>query len=76
MYCFLVIIERDNQGYGAYAPDLPGCVAVGDTQEDVEKNMREAIIMHIQGMVEDQEAIPSPSTIAEYVDISLPNSTT
>ena len=47
MHRFLVIIEKENHSYGAYSPDLPGCVAVGDTLEEVEKNMREAIAMHI-----------------------------
>ena len=47
MYRFLVIIEKGSNSYGAYSPDLPGCVAVGDTREEVEKNMREAIKMHI-----------------------------
>ena len=52
MYRFLVIIEKGNQNYGAYSPDLPGCVAVGDTVEEVEKNMREAIAMHLRGKIE------------------------
>ena len=72
MYRFLVIIEKGKQGFGAYSPDLPGCVAVGDTQEEVEENMREAIVMHLQGMIEDQEPIPSPQTMVEYMDITLP----
>jgi predicted RNase H-like HicB family nuclease len=72
MYRFLVIIEKGIRGYGAYSPDLPGCVAVGDTQEEVEKNMREAIVMHLQGMIEDQEPIPAPQTTVEYMDITLP----
>ena len=74
MYRFLVIIEKANNSYGAYSPDLPGCIAVGDTQEEVEKNMRDAIIMHIQGMIEDNEPIPMTQTKAEYMDISLPGS--
>jgi predicted RNase H-like HicB family nuclease len=74
MYRFLVIIEKGSQSYGAYSPDLPGCVAVGDTQEEVEQNMREAIIMHLQGMMEDQEPIPLPQTTAEYLDIPFPSS--
>ena len=74
MYRFLVIIEKGSQSYGAYSPDLPGCVAVGDTREEVEKNMREAITMHLQGMIEDQEPIPMPQTTAEYMDIPLPGS--
>ena len=74
MYRFLVLIEKGEQSYGAYAPDLPGCVAVGDTQEEVEQNMRAAIALHLQGMVEDHEPIPTPETMAEYIEVSLPGS--
>ncbi len=74
MYRFLVIIEQGENSYGAYSPDLPGCVAVGGTKEEAEKNMREAIEMHIQGMIEDNEPIPVSHTIAEYVNISAPTS--
>ncbi len=73
MYRFLIIIEEGQQNYSAYAPDLPGCVATGHTREEVEQNMRQAIAMHIQGMVEDQEPIPITHTTAEYIDVSLPN---
>ena len=73
MYRYLVIIEKGDQGYGAYAPDLPGCVAVGDTREEVEQNMRAAIALHLKGMLEDQEQIPTPETTAEYLDIPAPN---
>jgi predicted RNase H-like HicB family nuclease len=74
MYRFLVIIEKGSQNYGAYSPDLPGCVAVGDTVEEVEKNMHEAIKMHIRGMIEDHEPIPIPQTTARYMDINIPDS--
>lgn len=74
MYRFLVIIEQGDSSYGAYSPDLPGCVAVGTTREEVEKNMREAIEMHIQGMIEDKEPIPISHTEAEYINISAPTS--
>lgn len=74
MYRFLVIIEKGEHSYGAYSPDLPGCVAVGDSREEVEKNMREAIRMHIRGMIEDQEPIPVSRTVAEYMDISISGS--
>jgi len=74
MYRFLVIIEKGEQNYGAYAPDLPGCVAVGDTREEVEEQMRAAIALHLQGMIEDHEPIPTPETTAEYLDIALPGS--
>lgn len=58
MYRFLVIIEQGETSFGAYSPDLPGCVAVGKTREEVEENMRTAIEMHIQGKIEDGELIP------------------
>ena len=58
MYRFLVIIEQGETSFGAYAPDLLGCVAVGKTREEVEENMRTAIEMHVQGMLEDGEVIP------------------
>src|SRR5260370_41840946 len=74
MYRYLIIIEKGNQNYGAYSPDLPGCVAVGDTVEEVQKNMQEAIAMHLRGMIEDQEPIPTPQTTAKYVDISFSDS--
>ena len=64
MYRFLVIIEQGEHSYGACAPDLPGCVAVGDTREEVEQNMREAIRMHLQGMLEDQEEKPADDSNA------------
>ena len=74
MYRFLIIIEKGDHNYGAYSPDLPGCVAVGDTVEEVEKNMHEAIKMHIRGMIEDHEPIPIPQTTARYMDSNIPNS--
>ncbi|HEY7832021.1 MAG TPA: type II toxin-antitoxin system HicB family antitoxin [Ktedonobacterales bacterium] len=73
MYRYLVIIEQGETSYGAYAPDLPGCVAVGDTREEVERNMREAIAMHPQGMIDDQEPIPPATSTSAYLDVSLPN---
>lgn len=74
MYRFLIIIEEGSRNYSAYVPDLPGCVATGRTREDVEENMRKAIAMHIQGMLEDQEPIPVSHTTAEYIDVPLPHS--
>lgn len=74
MYHYLVIIEKGENNYSAYAPDLPGCAATGDTLEKVEKNMREAIEMHLEGMIEDHERIPIPRSIAQYMDITLPGS--
>ncbi|GAC1378420.1 MAG: type II toxin-antitoxin system HicB family antitoxin [Ktedonobacteraceae bacterium] len=74
VYRFLIIIEEGEHNYSAYVPDLPGCVATGHTHEEVEKHMREAIILHLEGMLEDQEPIPTSQTSAEYIDILLPGS--
>lgn len=70
---FLIIIEQGSHNYSAYAPDLPGCIATGKTVEEVKANMREAIKMHLEGMIEDQEAIPTSQTMAEYVDVTIPD---
>ena len=66
---YLVVIEQAQDGsYSAYVPDLSGCVAVGqDTAEHAKKLIREAIEAHIQGLIEDGEPIPEPTTQAEYV---------
>lgn len=65
---YAVIIEKGQENYGAYVPDLPGCVAVGDTVEEVERLIREAIDFHLAGMREDGTPIPQPTTLCEYVD--------
>ncbi len=71
MVCFLIIIEKSSENYGAYSPGLPGCVAVGDTVEEVKRDMREAMRMHIQGMIEDCEAVPMPDATASNVPIPV-----
>ncbi len=67
----LVIIEKGENSYGAYSPDVPGCVAVGDTREEVEERMREALWFHLQMMREENLPLPEPQTVAEYMDIPL-----
>ncbi|MFH1259323.1 MAG: type II toxin-antitoxin system HicB family antitoxin [Elusimicrobiota bacterium] len=73
MYRFLIVIEKINKNYSAYSPDLPGCVATGETLEKVEKNMYEAMEMHIQGLIEDHLAVPKSRASAEYVVIKQEN---
>ena len=63
-----VIIEKANGNYSAYVPDLPGCVASGDTVAAVENEIREAIRFHIDGLQADGIVVPQPTTIAEYVE--------
>lgn len=61
---YAVVVERaEDGGYGAYAPDLPGCVAVGETEEETISLMREAIEFHLAGLREAGEAVPDPSTV-------------
>lgn len=69
MYKFLIIIEKTDKNYSAYAPELPGCVATGKTVEEVENNMYDAIEMHLDGLKEDNSPIPPNSALAEYVVI-------
>jgi predicted RNase H-like HicB family nuclease len=65
---YLVIIERDEEGgYSAWAPDLPGVVAAADTYDECLQLMREAVAFHLEGMREDGEPIPQPSTVAATV---------
>jgi predicted RNase H-like HicB family nuclease len=67
----LVIIEKGEHSYGAYSPDVPGCVAVGDTREEVEQLMKEALQEHLQMMREENLPLPQSRTEAEYMDIPL-----
>ncbi len=69
MYRYLIIIEKANGNFSAYSPDLPGCIATGKTQEEVARNMHDAIEMHLQGLREDDLPIPQPSVVAEYVTV-------
>lgn len=69
MYRFLIVIEKADRNYSAYSPDLPGCVATGETHKEVEQNIHEAIEMHIKGLIEDHLPVPKPHAIAEYVAI-------
>lgn len=64
-----VVIEKGETSYGAYVPDLPGCVAVGDTLEEVKTLIAEAIEFHLEGMLEDGLSIPQPISIAHEVEV-------
>jgi predicted RNase H-like HicB family nuclease len=64
---YAVLFEQTGTGYSAHVPDLPGCIAAGDTLEETAQLMREAIRLHLAGLREDGEPIPEPKTIAEYV---------
>lgn len=67
---YVVIIEKGETGYGAYVPDLPGCVAAGETIDEVRQLIREAIPLHIEMMRQQGEQVPSPTSLAETVRVA------
>jgi len=69
---YAVVIEKAKNNYSAYVPDLPGCIAVGDTLEETEQMIREAIEFHIEGMLLDGDPEPAkPSTRCRLIDIDM-----
>jgi predicted RNase H-like HicB family nuclease len=70
MMQYVVVLERTDNGYSAYAPDLPGCVAAGDTLEETETLMREAITGHLELLRERGEPVPQPASHATLVEVA------
>ena len=68
---YAIVIEKANGNYSAYVPDLPGCIATGDTESEVESLIREAIEFHVTGLREDGLPVPPPSSKVEYVDVAV-----
>jgi predicted RNase H-like HicB family nuclease len=66
---YAVIIEKGDTSYGASVPDLPGCIAVGETLEEVERLIREAIAFHLEGLTSEGLPIPEPTTLCAYVEL-------
>lgn len=66
---YLVIIEKAESNYSAYSPDLPGCVATGDTKGETMQRMREAIALHLAGLREDGLPVPPASSTADYIAV-------
>lgn len=67
---YAVVIEQAAGNFSAYVPDLPGCVATGSTPQEAEREIREAIALHLDGLREDGVAVPPPVSRVEYVDIA------
>lgn len=67
---YAIVVEQADGNYAAYVPDLPGCVATGDTRAEVETAIREAIELHLEGLAEDGFPIPEPSSQVDYVDVA------
>ena len=66
---YSVVIEKTDNGYSAYAPDLPGCIAAGDSQVEVEELIREAIIMHLESLREHGDPGPEPQTSVALIEV-------
>ena len=67
---YAVVIEKGARNYSAYVPDLPGCVSVGDTPDEIKAEIREAIEFHLEGLRADGLPIPKPTSTAEYVEVA------
>jgi predicted RNase H-like HicB family nuclease len=65
---YAIVIEKADGNYSAFVPDLPGCVATGDTVEEVEREIRKAIQLHLDGLREDGLPLPQPAALCEYVE--------
>lgn len=68
---YAIVVEKGPVSYGAYVPDLPGCVAAAETRSEVLRLIREAIEFHIDAMRGEGLPIPEPSSSAEYVDVAV-----
>jgi predicted RNase H-like HicB family nuclease len=66
---YLIVIEQTGSGYSSYSPDLPGCVSTGGTREEAERNMREAIEFHVDGLKEEGYPVPEPQSSSSYIEI-------
>ncbi|MCA1618366.1 MAG: type II toxin-antitoxin system HicB family antitoxin [Acidobacteria bacterium] len=66
---YAVIVEEGESSFGAYVPDLPGCAAVGETKEEVLQLIQEAIEFHLEGLREDGQPVPEPSSSIEYIEV-------
>jgi predicted RNase H-like HicB family nuclease len=66
---YLIVYEKANDNYSAYTPDLPGCIATGSSRKEVQKNIKEAIVFHVEGMKEDGLALPDPTSFIEYIEV-------
>ena len=66
---YLVVVEKGPKSFGAYVPDLPGCIAAGESREEVLTLIREAIEFHLEGLKEEGQSIPDPSASSEVVEV-------
>lgn len=67
---YAIVIEKAASNYSAYVPDLPGCIATGASIEEIEREIQQAIELHIEGLREDGLPVPTPQSRVEYIDIA------
>ena len=67
---YLIVIEKTGTGFSAFSPDLDGCISTGNTRDEVEKNMKQAIEFHLDGLREEGDKIPEPSTESAYLEVA------
>ncbi len=68
---YAVVVEKAGLNFAAYVPDLPGCVATGETVEATERRLRKAIEVHLQGLREDGLPVPDPTSLVDYLEVSV-----
>lgn len=66
---YMVVVEHGEKSWGAHVPDLPGCIAVGETRGEVLDSIREAIDLHIEGLKQDGISVPPPTSESEFVEV-------
>lgn len=66
---YMVVVEQEGSSFGAYVPDLPGCVAVGESKEEALQLIQKAIELHLEDMREEGVPVPEPSSISEYIEV-------
>jgi predicted RNase H-like HicB family nuclease len=72
---YTILIEKGSHNYSAYLPDVPGCVATGTTLEEVKQKMQKALQFHLEGLIEDAEAIPESTILCDYIEVKIPTIT-
>lgn len=68
---YMVVIEKGPSSFGAYVPDLPGCIAAGETEEDVLQLIQEAIEIHLEGIKHEGASVPQPHSYSEFVEVQV-----
>jgi predicted RNase H-like HicB family nuclease len=68
---YAIVVEKASANYAAYVPDLPGCVATGETVEETKRLLREAIEQHVRGLEEDGLTVPEPSSVVDSIEVAV-----